>query len=116
VKLNEYAGAAMSYRVLEEWTHLGIGAAILPRSKISAEAGAEILVRKGEDLRVTIGYQVCWRKSADTPPPINALGAYLKDVAPSIVSGLNAKNTSGRRDVGSAAPTPRMRSKKIRKN
>jgi LysR family hydrogen peroxide-inducible transcriptional activator len=116
LKLNEYAGTAMSYRVLEEWAHLGIGAAILPRSKISAKAGAEILIRKGQDHRVTIGYQVCWRKSADTSAAINALGAYLKDVAPSIVSGLNAENISGRRDVGSAGPTPRMRSTKVVKN
>jgi LysR family hydrogen peroxide-inducible transcriptional activator len=116
LKLNEYAGAAMSYRVLEEWTHLGIGAAILPRSKVLAQAGAEILVRKGEDHRVTIGYQVCWRKSADTPSAVNALGAYLKDVAPSIVSGLNAENSSGRRDAGTAGPTPRMHSRKVRKN
>lgn len=116
LKLNEYAGAAMSYRVLEEWAHLGIGAAILPRSKISAEAGAEILVRKGQDHRVTIGYQVCWRKSADTSPAINALGAYLKDVAPSIVSGLNAGNISGRRDAGPAGSMGRRRSRKVRRN
>lgn len=116
LKLNEYAGTAMSYRVLEEWAHLGIGAAILPRSKISAEAGAEILIRKGQDHRVTIGYQVCWRKSADTSPAIKALGAYLKDVAPAIVSGLNAENISGRRDVGSAGSVPRMRSSKVGRN
>jgi len=113
LKLNEYAGTAMSYRVLEEWAHLGIGAAILPRSKISAEAGAEILIRKGQDHRVTIGYQVCWRKSADMSSAIKALGAYLKDVAPAIISGLNAENISGRRDVGSAGSLPRMRSSKV---
>jgi DNA-binding transcriptional LysR family regulator len=115
LKLNEYAGTAMSYRVLEEWAHLGIGAAILPRSKISAEAGAEILIRKGRDHRATIGYQVCWRKSADRSPAIDALGAYLKDAARSIVSGLNAGNISGRRDVGSVRPAPRMRSTKVEK-
>jgi DNA-binding transcriptional LysR family regulator len=116
LKLNEYAGSAMSYRVLEEWAHLGIGAAILPLSKISTEAGAEILILKSDDHPVTIGYQVCWRKSAAAAPSIKALGAYLKDVAPAIASGLNAGNISRRRDAGSAGATPRMRSAKVGKN
>jgi len=113
LKLSEYAGAAMSYRVLEEWAGLGIGAAILPRSKISEKAGAEILIRKGQDHRVTIGYQACWRKSGNASPAVNTLGAYLKDVAPSIMSGLNVENISDRRDVGSVGPTPRMRSTRV---
>ena len=35
-KLHEYSGEAMSYQVLEEWASLGIGAAILPKSKITS--------------------------------------------------------------------------------
>jgi LysR family transcriptional regulator, hydrogen peroxide-inducible genes activator len=92
LKLSEYAGAAMSYRVLQEWAHLGIGAAILPRSKTTGGKGAEIRIRKGRDERLTICYQACWRKSVDKASAIHALGAYLKDVAPSIISGLGARN------------------------
>lgn len=88
LKLSEYAGAAMSYRVLQEWANLGIGAAILPRSKVTAGNGAAILVRKGHE--ITIGYQACWRKSADVASEVAALGQYLKDIAPSIASGVHA--------------------------
>jgi len=34
-KLHEYPGQAMGYRVLEEWAALKIGAAILPKSKVT---------------------------------------------------------------------------------
>lgn len=33
-KLKEYSGEALSYQVLEEWATLGLGAAILPKSKL----------------------------------------------------------------------------------
>jgi DNA-binding transcriptional LysR family regulator len=33
-KLNEYSGEALSYQVLEQWASLGMGAAILPQSKL----------------------------------------------------------------------------------
>jgi LysR family transcriptional regulator, hydrogen peroxide-inducible genes activator len=90
LKLREYAGAAMSYRVLQEWAHLGIGAAILPRSKTTAGTGADILIRKGQVDRVTICYQACWRKKADVTSEVARLGKYLKEVAPSITAGLHA--------------------------
>ena len=34
--LREYEGQAVSYQVLEEWTRVGVGSAILPESKLSA--------------------------------------------------------------------------------
>jgi LysR family transcriptional regulator, hydrogen peroxide-inducible genes activator len=93
LKLREYAGAAMSYRVLQEWAYLGIGAAILPRSKITDGTGADILFRKGQKSRVTISYQACWQNKSDVAPEVNSLGKFLKDVAPSIMSGLKVGNT-----------------------
>lgn len=38
--LRAYAGEAMSYRVLEEWAALDLGAAILPQSRLSDRAAA----------------------------------------------------------------------------
>jgi LysR family transcriptional regulator, hydrogen peroxide-inducible genes activator len=93
LKLKEYAGAAMSYRVLQEWASLGIGAAILPQSKITDGTGTEILLRKGQKSRLTISYQACWQNKADIAVQVKALGKFLKDVAPSIMSGLNVGNT-----------------------
>jgi LysR family transcriptional regulator, hydrogen peroxide-inducible genes activator len=103
LKLREYAGAAMSYRVLQEWAHLGIGAAILPRSKTTAGTGADILIRKGQVDRVTICYQACWRKKVDVTSEVARLGKYLKEVAPSITAGLHAGYTT--KPVGTPIPT-----------
>ena len=86
LKLREYSGEAMSYRVLQEWAELGVGAAILPRSKLAAGVGADILIRKGSKERVTIEYAVSWRGETQEA---QALGNFLADVAPSIISGLH---------------------------
>jgi DNA-binding transcriptional LysR family regulator len=84
-KLNEYPGEAMSYAVLQEWAQLGIGAAILPRSKVS-DTGAEITGKDGAAL--TIAYHAIWRKQAIQRQQITKLVAYLQETAPSIVAGL----------------------------
>lgn len=59
----EYAGQAMSYGILQEWAELGIGAAILPVSKISAPsrvAPRPIIGAAGH--AVTIGFNLVWRQ------------------------------------------------------
>ncbi len=91
LKLHEYSGEAMSYRVLQEWAELGVGAAILPRSKVAAGTGSDIVIRKGSDKRVTIAYQASWRSEARE---VKALGGYLSEVAPSIVSGMYPRDTA----------------------
>lgn len=85
IKLKEYAGAAMSYRVLQEWSDLGIGAAILPASKIKPGTGAEIL---SGNQKLTITYEVRWRKAA-TASAVKNLGLYFKTAAPSLAKGLH---------------------------
>jgi LysR family transcriptional regulator, hydrogen peroxide-inducible genes activator len=84
LKLKEYSGAAMSYRVLQEWSDLGIGAAILPRSKTKPGTGAEVW--RGSE-RISITYEVRWRKTL-AMPAVKGLGAYLKVSAASLAAGL----------------------------
>jgi DNA-binding transcriptional LysR family regulator len=86
-KLKEYAGAAMSYRVLQEWAQLGIGAAILPRSKVAVGLGTDIYLRKGKQGRVTISYQACWQSGTSVTAEVKALGKYLRDTSRSIMTG-----------------------------
>ena len=89
VKLKEYSGTAMSYRVLQEWAELGIGAAILPRSKVTKGIGLQIqLKRSGLDLAM-MSYQACWNKKIIASPQTMDLGKYLTEVGPSIASGLH---------------------------
>jgi DNA-binding transcriptional LysR family regulator len=87
LKLNEYSGQAMSYRVLQEWAELGIGSAILPRSKLAPGKGSEIVIVEGENA-LQIRYRGLWQNGPSTPPEVKRLASFLKEVAPSIVQGL----------------------------
>lgn len=87
--LREYAGEAMSYRVLQEWADLGIGAAILPRSKVGGRSGVPIHLRKGATSPVTIAYHALWRSADATRGPDDAdFRLYLQEVAPHLLRGL----------------------------
>ncbi|MFJ1598496.1 LysR family transcriptional regulator [Streptomyces sp. NPDC088261] len=62
--LRRYPGEASNVRVLEEWAGLGLGAALLPASKVSgAHVPCRPLVRSGRP--VEIRYEAVW--SGDTP-------------------------------------------------
>jgi len=87
LELNEYSGKAMSYGVLQEWAELGIGSAILPRSKLYEGKGAEILIVNGTD-PIEICYRSLWQDSPNTMHEVRSLAKFLKEVAPSIVQGL----------------------------
>jgi DNA-binding transcriptional LysR family regulator len=61
--LHRYPGEAASYQVLEEWSQLGLGAALLPISKLSdPEHRARALQHNGEPVRIS--YEAVWRKSS----------------------------------------------------
>jgi LysR family transcriptional regulator, hydrogen peroxide-inducible genes activator len=87
LKLNEYSGQAMSYRVLQEWAELGIGSAILPRSRLTPGKGPEIIIVDGANA-LQIRYRGLWQSGPNTPPEVKRLASFLKEVAPSIVQGL----------------------------
>jgi LysR family hydrogen peroxide-inducible transcriptional activator len=87
LKLREYSGQAMSYGVLQEWAELGIGSAILPRSKLSPSNGPEIVILDGET-PLEIHYRSLWQNGPTAPTEVKRLASFLKEVAPSIVQGL----------------------------
>ena len=59
-RLNEYGGEALSYQVLEEWAGLGLGAAILPQSKLhpSARKAYGLTDKKGNALG--LDFEAVW--------------------------------------------------------
>ena len=85
--LHEYSGQALSYGVLQEWAGLGIGSAILPRSKLLEGSVPEILITDG-GRAVQIHYRSLWRGGAVLAPEVDRLATFLKDVAPTIAEGL----------------------------
>lgn len=87
LRLKEYSGNAMSYAVLQEWAELGIGSAILPRSKLHESKGAEILIGDGPK-PLQIRYRSLWQGGPNTRPEVKSLAKFLKEIAPSIVRGL----------------------------
>ncbi len=91
-KLNEYSGEAMSYQVLEEWAALGIGAAILPRSKLKAKAlaAAPILLKSGQ--AASLAFEATWGNAANQPAHLAAFATHLRQVVPGLVSGLHARD------------------------
>ncbi|MBI3452779.1 MAG: LysR family transcriptional regulator [Rhodospirillales bacterium] len=81
-----YPGQAISYRVLEEWSELGIGAAILPESRISGEAAAYPVVVSGNK-PVSLVYEAVWNKTALSSPHLREAIRYLKPAAAALARG-----------------------------
>lgn len=87
-KLIEYSGEAMSYRVLEEWAALGIGAAILPQSKLAENHRMAYPIVDKAGQPVSIGFEAVWPRSVAQAPHLAAFTQHLVTVAPRIVAGL----------------------------
>ena len=70
--LQRYAGEAHSYRNLVEWAHLGLGGAILPKSRLDATTGAgRALVDAG--VPIAIRYEALWLGNSRRTRSIEAL-------------------------------------------
>lgn len=75
--LREYEGQAVSYQVLEEWTRVGVGSAILPESKLSAPGiGHPVVLGNGH--RASIRFEAVWLPSTAPAPHLQALIQHLK--------------------------------------
>ena len=74
--LRIYPGEASSYRVLEEWAHLGLGAALLPESKLtSPEAPHSRLVGGGQEIEIF--YAAVWSPTSALAPDLRSLADSL---------------------------------------
>jgi DNA-binding transcriptional LysR family regulator len=87
IKLQEYSGAALSYGVLQEWAALGIGAAILPQSRIGANVARSVPIDDARGHPAMISYQMSWRRS--DVPEVAAFASDLARKAPAILAGLH---------------------------
>jgi len=64
--LNSYRGQAMSYRIIEEWSELGIGAGLLPQRKVSAHLANIIPVTNNDGDVAKIHYFWVWKHGEDS--------------------------------------------------
>ncbi|MEU4446192.1 LysR family transcriptional regulator [Actinosynnema sp. NPDC050801] len=78
--LRTYPGEAASHRVLDEWAGLGVGAALLPRSKITRQhASCRPLVRGGNP--VEISYEAVWSRENAFAADLEEFVDFLADAA-----------------------------------
>lgn len=90
-KLRVYAGEAVSYQVLSEWSELGIGSAILPESKVKGDSNARakaIVHSNGEP--VVIEYFAYWLENNKYPKHVDALHTFFEQSASKYMRGLNS--------------------------
>ncbi|MGC3953213.1 MAG: LysR family transcriptional regulator [Propionicimonas sp.] len=74
--LNPYPGEASSYRVLEQWASLGLGAAVLPLSKLSSPDAPHRPLRDDGD-EVEIFYEAVWPRSTPLADNLRTLADRL---------------------------------------
>jgi LysR family hydrogen peroxide-inducible transcriptional activator len=94
--LHQYEGKAVNYQVLEEWARVGVGSAILPRSKLSSpEIGHPIVLGNGHPC--LIRFEAVWSSATSRPPHVQALARHFQSLDTA---------TAARRslDFGSSAP------------
>jgi DNA-binding transcriptional LysR family regulator len=90
-KLLEYSGEAMSYQVLEEWAALGVGAAILPLSKIATNARQSLAITDNQTGReVTIAFQAMWPRTESQPQHLRDFARHLRLVVPKLIAGASS--------------------------
>jgi DNA-binding transcriptional LysR family regulator len=89
--LKVYPGQALSYQVLQDWAELGIGAAILPMSKISSEnvdKARPVLLYSGKP--ATIQQEAIWKKNASYAPHVAELHHHFRNIVPELIQGYAA--------------------------
>jgi DNA-binding transcriptional LysR family regulator len=81
--LNAYRGEAVSYQVLEEWAGLGVGSAVLPRSKVSSpDVGQPIVLGNGQ--RAMIRFEASWLPSRTRAVHVQALANHMRRAGPAL--------------------------------
>ena len=78
-KLKEYTGEALSYQILEEWVMLGLGAAILPKSKISKSKKTALPLTSKSGAGVNISFEAVWLKQETRASLLQRFTEHIKN-------------------------------------
>lgn len=78
-KLSEYSGEAMSYQVLEQWASLGLGAAILPKSKLVTSQRKAYAITDKAGKKQFLAFEAVWASSHSYPQHVQEFMNFLKD-------------------------------------
>lgn len=94
-KLKEYTGEALSYQVLQDWAALGIGAAILPESKVIRGRNAVYAIEDKSGSAVRIGFEAVWLRQEARSSHLLAFEQHLRTVAADVALGTAPKSQKG---------------------
>ena len=85
-EMKTYPGQALSYQVMQDWADLGIGAAMLPLSKLSSEnrSKAQSIITPDSEAAV-IRHLAIWRADVDHAPHVKALHEHFNNTVPKLV-------------------------------
>ena len=75
--LRAYSGEAASYRVLEDWAGMGLGSALLPRSKVTRVDSSVRPVVDARGESVTIAYEAAWDGASPIAGELEVLAELL---------------------------------------
>ena len=75
--LRAYSGEAASYRVLEDWAGMGLGSALLPRSKVTRADSSTRPVVDARGAAVTITYEAAWDGASPIADELDILAGLL---------------------------------------
>ncbi|MCG8426255.1 MAG: LysR family transcriptional regulator [Chromatiales bacterium] len=93
VTLQPYPGQAMTYKVIEDWASLGIGAGILPKAKISPDNKAvyPLFIKKNQP--AYFSYEWIWRSDRAIPEHIATFLDYIQTTVPTLIEGQAESST-----------------------
>ena len=89
LSLSIYPGNALSYTVLQDWAKIGMGAVILPISKLHPDA-PKIAILGEDSAPVRIEYYALWHDRNPMNAASTAFCSFLADIAQEIISGLGS--------------------------
>ncbi len=78
-KLKTYPGEALSYQVLEEWAALGLGAAILPESKIQSKPRRACALTDGKGREIALDFEAVWPNAPQRSAHLKQFEDFLAD-------------------------------------
>lgn len=93
-ELNEYPGQAVSYKAIEDWTALGIGAAILPQAKLTLGETHSQALFIGQDRPATIEYDWIWRTDQTHASQVIEFIDYVQSTVPALLKGQDQKQAA----------------------
>lgn len=93
VAWKRYPGQALSYRVVEEWAELGVGAGILPRSKLSPGNGGARPIRLAAGGVAEVRYEAQWMPEVTERAHLAAFIRHLREAVPARLAGMGAERS-----------------------